>query len=312
MPTPRDARKTSRDVRVVKTLPTLPNESVIEAYLTYQQARGWRPKTVRVRRNQLRLIGRQLPAPFVTTTEDDMIDWHSRIHGKPETRAAYISALKVLFRWMVVSARPRLRPDDPTLILDRPRIPTAQPRPMLDRHYDLALACAVSRPELYIWLGLMGCSGLRCCEIAWMQVSDVEHLETGAGLLHITGKGGKQRTVPVGAMLLLTMRPFLAGRGPVFTRPSDGRAHTPRGVSERVNDFLKEVGVPLPHTAHSLRHRFGTDYHSLDPDLYRQAQLMGHSSVDTTRIYTQVSPMEAAAHIERLTQRRLRGEGRAA
>jgi integrase/recombinase XerD len=207
---------------------------------------------------------------------------------------------------MAVYARPRLRQTDPTVALERPRIPEAQPRPMLDRHYNLALACAVSQPEMYLWLGLMGCSGLRCCEIAWLHVSDVEPLEAGGGLLHLTGKGGQQRTVPVGEMLMLTLRPFLRGQGPVFTRPSDGRAHTPHAVSHRISRFLQEIGVPAPHRAHSLRHRFGTDYHGLDPDLYRQAKLMGHASVDTTQRYTEVSPTEAARYIEMLTARRLR------
>ncbi|MDN5854375.1 MAG: tyrosine-type recombinase/integrase, partial [Actinomycetia bacterium] len=245
------------------------------------------------------------PIPLVDATAEHILPWHPHLAGPPETIAAHISAARGLYRWMAVYARPRLRQDDPTVILERPHIPTAQPRPMLDRHYDLALACAVSDPEMYLWLGLMGCSGLRCCEIAWMHTGDVEPLDDHGALLHITGKGGKRRTVPAGAMLALTMRPFLTGMGPVFTRPSDGRAHTPNAVSHRVSAFLADVGIPAPHRAHSLRHRFGTDYHAIDPDLYRQAKLMGHSSVDTTQRYTEISPVEAARYVEQLTRRRL-------
>jgi site-specific recombinase XerD len=246
------------------------------------------------------------PVQLLDATEDDIAAWQQRLSGRPETIASYTSAARGLYRWMAVYSRPRLRDTDPTVALERPRIPPASPRPMLDRHYDLALACAVSQPEMYLWLGLMGCSGLRCCEIAWLHVGDVEPLENGAGLLHLTGKGGKRRTVPVGEMLMLTMRPFLTGQGPVFTRPSDGGPHTPNAVSSRVSRFLQDIGVPAPHRAHSLRHRFGTDYHGLDPDLYRQAKLMGHASVDTTQRYTEVSPVEAARYIETLTVRRLR------
>lgn len=291
----------------------LDNDVVLSEYLRYQtqSAHGWRPATVRVRKCQLQLLAEALaPTRLIDATEDDIAAWSEHLTGQPETIASYTSMVRGLYRWMSVKARPRLRSDDPSVILERPRIPEALPRPMLDRHYDLALACAVSSPEMYLWLGLMGCSGLRCCEVAWLQVSDIEQLDTGAGLLHLTGKGGKQRTVPVGAMLLLTMRPFLAGRGPVFTRPTDGRAHTPAAVSQRVNDFLREVGVPAPQRAHSLRHRFGTDYHAIDVDLYRQAKLMGHSSVDTTARYTEVSPVEAAKYIEQLTRRRLGRGGR--
>lgn len=285
-------------------LQTLDNETVIQAYLSFRAA-GWRPETLRVRTAQLRRIADGLaPTSLIDVTEQHILRWRGAFRGSPETIASYISCVRGLYRWMT-RVRPALRLDDPTLILDRPRIPEAQPRPMLDRHYELALACAVSQPEMYLWLGLMGCSGLRCCEVAWLRVGDVEPRADGGALLHLTGKGGKQRTVPVGAMVALTLHPFLTGQGPVFTRPSDGRAHTPRGVSERVSRFLQQLGVPAPARAHSLRHRFGTDYHALDPDLYRQARLMGHSSVDTTQRYTAISPLEAARYIEELTRRRL-------
>jgi site-specific recombinase XerD len=287
------------------TFPPISNEAVIAQFVAHQADLRWRPSTVRVRRLQLQRIARQLdPITIVAATEDDLVRWYDNLPGAAETRASYASAVHGIYRWMTVLARPKVRDDDPSLVLERPRIPQAAPRPMLDRHYELALACAVSDPEMYLWLGLMGCSGLRCCEVAWMQVSDVEQLDRG-GLLHITGKGGKQRTVPAGEMLMLTMRPFLRGRGPVFTRPSDGRAHTPNAVSRRVAKFLDEVGVPAPARAHSIRHRFGTDYHSIDPDLYRQAKLMGHGSVETTQLYTEISPAEAAKYIEELTRRRL-------
>ncbi|MFR9807420.1 tyrosine-type recombinase/integrase, partial [Pseudonocardia sp. RS010] len=90
---------------------------------------------------------------------------------------------------------------------------------------------------------------------------------------------------------------------------TDGRAHTPNSVSAKTNRFLHEIGVPA--TAHQLRHRFGTDLHALDPDLYRQAKLMGHASMNTTQRYTAVEPIEAARYIEQLTLRRIRPTGAA-
>lgn len=307
MPTPRDIRNTLDHGRIMQ-FPSTDNESVTTQYLAYRMTTGrrWRPNTVKTRTSQIRSLADWLwPTLLVDADEDALMAWHRQLTGPPETVAGATSAARGLYRWMAVSARPRLRADDPTVALERPHIPTASPRPMGDRHYDLALACAVSQPEMYLWLGLMGCSGLRCCEIAWLHTGDVEHLADG-GLLHVTGKGGKRRIVPVGSMLLLTMRPFLAGLGPVFTRPSDGKAHKPDAVSHRVSKFLADLGVPPGQRGHSLRHRFGSDYHALDVDLYRQAKIMGHASVDTTQRYTEVSPVEAAQHIETLTRRRLR------
>lgn len=318
MPTPRDRGRTHRELRLVKSLPTgLDNEALITMYVAHQsqpsRRRPWRPNTISTRTRQLRQVAEALaPTPLIDATEDQVLDWYRGFRGQPNSISAYGSAVRGLYHWMCVGARPRLRADNPALVLELPLVAPAQPRPMLDRHFDLALACSVSDPEMYLWLGLMGCSGLRCCEIAWMQTAGVEPLESGGGLMHVEGKGGKWRTVPAGEMLMLTLRPFLGARGPVFTRPSDGRAHTPHAVSARTNAFLREVGITAPHTAHSLRHRFGTDYHALDPDLYRQAKVMGHSSVETTQRYTEVSPIEAAQYIERLTMRRLRPQLRGA
>lgn len=280
-----------------------PNDAVLAQYFRYQ--REWRPNTVRLRTIQLtHLCNWLMPTALVDATEDDLIGWRDGLRGSSETVSGYVSAARGLFRWMSVRARPRLRLTDPAAILDAPRVPEREPRPMLDRNYNLALACALSDPEMYVWLLLAGCSGLRCCEIAWLRASDVEELEDGCGLLHIEGKGGKRRTVPIGEPTLLSMDSFLrTARGPVFTRPSDGGPHNPKGVSQRINAFL--AGVGIRETAHTLRHRFGTDYHALDPDLLRQARLMGHASVLTTQRYTAVSPIEAARHINQLTRARI-------
>lgn len=284
--------------------PNISNSHLIHEYLHAHRDR-WRPGTTRLRRIQLTALARALePVALVEATEDDIYRWRDQLDVAPETLASYVSAARGLYRWMSTRARPRLRADDPAAVLDRPRVPARQPRPMLDRHFDLALRCAVSDPQMYVWLVLAGCSGLRCCEIAWMQTTDVEERDGGGALLHIVGKGGKRRTVPAGAALMETMRLFLRGpRGPVFTRPSDGRAHTPDRVSQLINRFLRDLDIH--ETAHSLRHRFGTDYHAIDPDLFRQAALMGHASLDMTRRYTEVSPLEAARHVDDLTDRRL-------
>lgn len=313
----RDRRDSNRDGSsrhavtndVVPITNNIPNEYVVQEYLRAHRDR-WQPGTTRLRRIQVRALAIALaPTPLVDATEDDLYRWRHDLTGKPETIASYVSAARSLYRWMSARARPRLRVDDPTAILDRPRVPARLPRPMLDAHFDLALRCAVHDPQMYVWLVLAGCSGLRCCEIAWMQTTDVEERPDGSALLHIVGKGGKRRTAAAGAATMQAMRPFLRGpRGPVFTRPSDGRAHTPDRVSQLINAFLRELDIH--ETAHSLRHRFGTDYHAIDPDLFRQAALMGHASLDMTRRYTEVSPLESVRYVDELTTRRVSGDWR--
>jgi site-specific recombinase XerC len=278
---------------------TCDNTQIINDYVRYKRYDWPRKNTVRTRRYQLAAISDAFPQ-LVTASEDDLLRWHDGLTGSAVNVAQYTSVARGLFEWMATVARLRL--DNPAAVLRRPRIPPRAPRPMLDRHYEWALACALSDPEMYLWLGLMGCSGFRCCEVAWANTLDFEPRNDGGGIARVVGKGGKRRPIPVGAMLMLTLKPFLIGRGPVFTRAS-GLPYTPKQISEKVNDFLR--GLDIPETAHSIRHRFGTDYHALDSDLYRQAKVMGHESVETTQLYTEVDPIEAAIYIEQLTRRRL-------
>lgn len=275
---------------------TSDNNVLINDYIRHKRHEWQRPETVRVRRSQLGQIGESFPS-LVTASEDDLLDWRDKLQGSPETVAQYVTVIGGFYYWLSVIRKARL--DNPAQILKRPRVPQRLPRPMLERHYELALACALSNPEMYLWLGLMGCSGFRCCEIAWARTHEFEVRKDGCGIARITGKGGKIRAIPVGSMLMLTLKPFITGPGHVFTRP-DGRPWTPKAVSDRTNTFLRGLGIH--ETAHTMRHRFGTDYHAIDPDLYRQAKIMGHASIDTTQIYTEIDPVEAAKYVEQLTR----------
>jgi site-specific recombinase XerD len=279
---------------------TSENSKILTDYMRHKRHEWCSPETVRVRKSQLGQISGAIP-DLGTVSEEDVLRWHDGLTGSAENIAQYTSVITGLFAWMV--SVQRLRVDNPAAILRRPRVPVRQPRPMLERHYELALACALADPEMYLWLGLMGCSGFRCCEVAWCRTYEFEAQDNGGAIARVVGKGNKRRSIPIGAMLYLTLKPFLLGGGYVFTR-ENGQSYTPQRVSERTNNFLRNVGIS--ETAHTLRHRFGTDYHSLDPDLYRQAKIMGHSSVTTTQLYTDIDPVEAAKYIETLTQRRLR------
>ncbi|WP_337830622.1 tyrosine-type recombinase/integrase [Pseudonocardia sp. TMWB2A] len=283
----------------------LRNGELIEHYVRAHSDR-WRPGTQRLRRIQLRVVADAIaPALLCSATEDDLYEWAVRLRGAPETRASYIAAVRGLYRWMSSRSRPRIRIDDPAAILDRPRVPIRLPRPMLDSNYELALLGAQGDPEMLTWLALAGCSGLRCCEIAWLQVTDVTPLPSGQAMLRFEGKGGKVRPVPIGTAVMRLLRPSLVKRrGPMFRRTSDGRAHTPDRVSQLINRHLRGLGID--ETAHQIRHRFGSDYHREDGDVFRQARLMGHRSVDTTLGYTATEPIDAVEFIEMLTTRRLR------
>lgn len=307
MPTPANRRNLRTADRSVST-DNLHDEELIRRYIEYKTRvarRRWRPRTVDLRTRQLWwCAGAIAPVTLHEATEDYLLRLDADVPGGLSHQGGQASAVRGLYEWMSVYTRPRLRTDNPAAVIEPPAVPVGAPRPTPDDAHGLALACALADPELYVWLLLMGCHGLRCCEIAWMQVSDVEDRGRGAlGLPRFVGKGGERRCVPVAVELMTVLRPFLFGRGPLFTRPSDGLGYTPHAVSQRTNDFLRGIGIP--RIAHQLRHRSGTDHHVRDRDVYRQAAIMGHASVDTTRLYTDVEPEEAAEFIARMTRTRI-------
>lgn len=311
MPTPRSGVNTSVELTLM-TFPTIrENDGLIRDYIRYRVNNdGWRPRTIQMRRLQLHRIAEQLPAPLHAASEEHLHDWLSQRDGRPGTRASDISALHGLYDWMATLSRPRLRADNPAAALRRPKIPPYPPRPMPNPDLDKALAHAVHDLELFIWLILMSCCGLRCCELAWLRVPDVELRDDGSARMHLTGKGGKRRVVFADAELVDLMRPFLRGQATVFTRPSDGQPYrNGDAVSKRMNTYLNGLGITA--RAHQGRHRFGGDFHEINPDLLVQARAMGHASTRTTEGYTETDVAAAAPAIAELTRRRMRHARRA-
>ena len=144
-------------------------------------------------------------------------------------------------------------------------------------------------------------SGLRCQEVLDLRMKDV-HIESAE--VRVKGKGRKVRIVPVGDMALATLdryvregRPRLIGDGEceyLFLSRS-GRQLSSSDVWRRLARHLAKAGVPAGTTPHTLRHTFATHLLEGGADLRVIQELLGHSSLRTTQVYTHVS----AAHLRR-------------
>jgi site-specific recombinase XerD len=182
-----------------------------------------------------------------------------------------------------------LRVDDVAALLDR--IPACSPLELRDRAlFELAYAC-----------------GLRAEELVSLGLADVDH---DGEQLRVEGKGRKTRYVPVGEHALAALRRYLdgarptlaaagAGAGeasppvcapdahPLFLSKS-GRRLSTSDVRRRLRLWIARAGLPGAASPHTLRHSFAT--HLLDggADLRSIQELLGHSSVSTTQVYTRV------------------------
>jgi integrase/recombinase XerC len=182
-----------------------------------------------------------------------------------------------------------------------PRLARTLPRP-LSAGNAIAVTQTQSRPasEREAWvlardaavLALLYGSGLRISEALGIVVQDAPTDATD--VVTVRGKGGKTRTVPVIALvreavaLYLRLFPYpLTGGDPLFVGVRGGPL-SPRIVQLAMEELRGALGLPASATPHALRHSFATHLLSNGGDLRSIQQLLGHASLTTTQIYTQI------------------------
>jgi site-specific recombinase XerD len=211
--------------------------------------------------------------PMVATVTD-VAAFLGRDGWKPATRAAARASLMSLHEWMVAEG---LRDDNPVKGVKPIRKPPGVPRPAPESVVSLALGEGLdNRTRLMILLGAY--AGLRRSEIASLHTDQITDTH-----VRVTGKGEKTRVIPLHPVLRDSLRAVVKGDGFVFPGRGGGPVST-RTVNRVVNRVL-----PAGMSTHTLRHRFATQVLSRSHDLRAVQTLLGHASVATTQIYTQVT-----------------------
>lgn len=245
----------------------------------------------------LRLASEALGGGLAAASADDLAKlaqgWRDLARASVARKG---SALRRFFAFLV---RERLRADDPAAALPRPV--AARPLPKSLGAGDVAAlfaALAARAPEpatlrLTALVELLYGSGLRATELVAMPRHAIQ---PGRGHAILTGKGGKQRLVPVGGPALAAVAAWsaLVPRDARFLFPSGGPSGSGHLSRVRLFQLLKglaaEAGIPPERISpHVLRHAFAT--HLLDggADLRTLQTLLGHADIATTQIYTHVA-----------------------
>ena len=159
-------------------------------------------------------------------------------------------------------------------------------------------------------LEIMYSSGLRVSELVNLELSDID---TYNDTILINGKGSKERIVPIGEYSKKYLNDYLQVRNELIKRKNGnpdklflnnhGMPITRNGFNFLLNNILKEKGIKKNITPHTLRHSFAT--HMLDngADLRSIQELLGHSDIVTTRIYTHVSKKQIQSNYDKYETR---------
>jgi integrase/recombinase XerC len=212
--------------------------------------------------------------------------------NRKSTIARKLSAIRTFFRYLVREGHLSANPGD---LVSTPRQEKYLPTVMtVDETFALIetinKADQLSLRDRAIFELLYSC-GLRISELTGL---DVGKLYFDQELVRVTGKGDKERIIPVGRHALNALRSYLDERGmpgdqePMFLNRNGGRL-TARSIQRHLKKHLLLAGVLKDATPHALRHSFAT--HLLDggADLRAIQELLGHASLSTTQKYTQVS-----------------------
>jgi integrase/recombinase XerC len=209
------------------------------------------------------------------------------------TLAKTLSAWRGLYRWLV---RHRRFLSNPVQGLRSPKSPRPLPKALsVEEAQQLLGAEPDASPELLrdqAMFELLYSSGLRLAELVALDAGD-GRLDLREGEVTVTGKGAKTRTVPVGARAREALRNWLAARVRLAAGQeralfvgARGRRIAPRVVNARLKAFAKRRGVRMPIHPHVLRHSFASHVLQSSQDLRAVQEMLGHSSISTTQVYT--------------------------
>lgn len=229
-------------------------------------------------------------------SKEDVLNFLNKMKDTPysvPSRCRFISSIRGFCRYMMIE---KIITEDPSENLQTPkrweRLPKAlsfeDVMSLLDLRIDSSMLLRDSA-----MMELLYSSGLRVSELVSLRVNDVNF---EAGFLRVTGKGSKERVVPINSRALDKIKRYIKELRPIVLkkRQSDylfvtyrGRAMTRQRFWQTIKKYGKQVGIEL--SPHTLRHCFATHLLEGGADLRSVQKMLGHSDISTTQIYTKVS-----------------------
>ncbi|MFP4614650.1 MAG: site-specific tyrosine recombinase XerD [Thiohalospira sp.] len=215
---------------------------------------------------------------------------------KPRTIARRLSSLRRFYRHLLDEGRIH---EDPCREVEPPRLDARLPNTLTEAEVEALLGAPDPADPLGMrdraMLEVMYATGLRVSELVDLALG---RLRQDAGYVLVTGKGGKQRLVPLGEEALGWLGRYLDHARPALLegRTSDrvfvsrrGGGLTRQAVWYRIRKYARELGIEKPLSPHTLRHSFATHLLNHGMDLRSLQMLLGHSDLSTTQIYTHVA-----------------------
>lgn len=273
-------------------------DSDIKEYLVFvSQVKNLSENTTKSYQRDLKKLGLFLESLKITDYTDVSVDicsaWIGDLfsqNNNPRSIQRHLSSAKGFFRFLKKNA---LIASSPFELVTAPKSASNLPEVLTPEDVEQLLnfkpSSLIEIRDLAI-VEMMYSSGLRVSETVNINVSDFEE---GMSFLRVLGKGSKTRLVPIGRFAISAINNWLGERDKIVSNTdalflnSKGTRLTVRSVQLRLKKMALKQGLPPIHP-HMLRHSFATHMLESSGDLRTIQELLGHSSLSTTQIYTKL------------------------
>jgi integrase/recombinase XerC len=218
-------------------------------------------------------------------------------HKVAASRARAVAGVRNFFRWLDRTGRMH---NGAIELLTLPKMPRRLPRPVTEKQAQ-DIVTSAKDDAAQDWIGLrdealftlLYGAGLRLGEALGLMRADMNQ----ADRIIVTGKGNKQRSVPLLPMVKARVQKYLE-ECPYQAQPlfvgARGEALNPAVAQRHMRQLRRQLNLPDSVTPHALRHSFATHMLASGADLRSLQELLGHSSLSTTQLYTQVDAGQLA------------------
>ncbi len=296
--------------RKQKTPPATPLQALLEEYIRHLEVIGFTVDTRSVRRVHLYMFERwaaergivepiEVTRPVLERYQRYLFHYRKK-DGRPlsfSSQHSRLSPLRMWFKWMT---RQNYILHNPASELQLPRLSKPLPRVLSETEAETVL----QQPDINDPVGLRDramletfySTGMRRTELIRLRLYDVER-DTGIVTIR-EGKGKKDRVIPIGERAVAWIDKYLdEARPKLAVEPDDmtvfltaqGEPFSPNALSALVREYVEGAGIGKRGACHLFRHTMATLMLEGGADIRFIQQMLGHSRLDTTQIYTHVS-----------------------
>ena len=224
----------------------------------------------------------------------EFLAWFGSENQNPRTQSRVLSGIRAFFKFLLIEEEIE---ENPASLLESPKIGLKLPEVLSINEIDRMIGVIdLSKPEGHrnkaIIETLYGC-GLRVSELVNLRLTDIH---SGEGFVIVTGKGNKQRLVPISNKALKEIEnykhfrnslPVIHDRNILFLNRR-GSALTRGMIFTIIKDLAAKAGILKNISPHTFRHSFATHMIEAGADLRAVQEMLGHESILTTEIYTHI------------------------